>query len=63
MNFIADGAMDNYPTYELLKHYDILPFISPDSRTKAKFNYEHLVFFAWIKYLKFSLLATLEQAT
>ncbi|MCQ1531841.1 hypothetical protein [Lutispora saccharofermentans] len=40
-SFIADGAMDNYPTYDLLKHYDILPFISLDSRTKAKFNYPH----------------------
>lgn len=40
-NFIADGAMDNYPTYELLKHYDMLPFISLDSRTKSKFNYKH----------------------
>jgi hypothetical protein len=40
-NFLADGAMDNYPTYELLKHYDMLPFISLDSRTKAKFNYQH----------------------
>ncbi|OAA93827.1 hypothetical protein CLCOS_39780 [Clostridium coskatii] len=40
-NFIADGAMDNYPTYELLKRYDILPFISLDSRTKAKFDYPH----------------------
>lgn len=40
-NFVADGAMDNYPTYDLLKHYDILPFISLDSRTKAKFNYPH----------------------
>ncbi|OAA88835.1 hypothetical protein [Clostridium ljungdahlii] len=40
-NFIADGAMDNYPTYRLLKHYDILPFISLDSRTKAKFDYPH----------------------
>ncbi len=38
-SFIADGAMDNYPTYELLKHYDLLPFISLDSRTKAKFYY------------------------
>lgn len=40
-NFIADGAMDNYPIYELLKHYDILPFISLNSRTKAKFHYPH----------------------
>lgn len=40
-NFLADGAMDNYPTYELLKSYDMLPFIALDSRTKAKFNYPH----------------------
>lgn len=40
-NFLADGAMDNYPTYELLKFYDMMPFISLDSRTKAKFNYPH----------------------
>lgn len=40
-NFITDGVMDNYPTYKLLKHYDILPFISLDSRTKAKFDYPH----------------------
>lgn len=40
-DFIADGAMDNYPTYELLKHYDMIPFISLDSRTKAKFKYRH----------------------
>ncbi|UZQ49569.1 hypothetical protein [Clostridium kluyveri] len=40
-NFIADGAMDNYPTYELLNHYDILPFISLNSKTKAKFDYPH----------------------
>jgi len=42
-NFLADGAIDNYPTYELLKHYDIRPFISLDSRTKTKFNYPHPV--------------------
>ncbi|WP_368491205.1 hypothetical protein [Clostridium sp. BJN0013] len=40
-NFIADGAMDNYPTYELLNHYDILPFIFLNSKTKAKFDYPH----------------------
>jgi len=40
-NFLADGAMDNYPTYKLIKFYDILPFIALDSRTKAKFNYPH----------------------
>jgi len=38
-SFLADGAMDNYPTYELLKHLNIIPFISLDSRTKAKLNY------------------------
>lgn len=40
-NFLADGAMDNYPTYELLKYYAMTPFIALDSRTKAKFNYPH----------------------
>lgn len=40
-NFLADGAMDNYPTYDLLKHYDMVPFISLDSRSKAKFSYPH----------------------
>jgi len=40
-NFLADGAMDNYPTYDLLNHYDMLPFISLDSRTKAKYSYPH----------------------
>ena len=40
-NFVADGAMDNYPTYELLKHFKILPFISLDARTKAKIHYPH----------------------
>ncbi len=40
-NFLADGAMDNYPTYEFLKFYDMLPFIALDSRTNAKFNYPH----------------------
>lgn len=39
--FTSDGAMDNYSTYALLKHYNILPFISLDSRTKAKFKYPH----------------------
>lgn len=40
-NFIADGSMDNYATYKLLKHYGIVPFISLASRTKAKFQYPH----------------------
>lgn len=40
-SFVADGAMDNYPTYELLKHLEITPFISLDARIKAKLNYPH----------------------
>ena len=40
-SFLADGAMDNYPTYELLKHFGIDPFISLDARTKAKFHCPH----------------------
>lgn len=35
-NFILDGAMDNYPTYEPLSLYDMIPFIPLNSRTKAK---------------------------
>lgn len=38
-NFIADGAMDNYPIYDLLKHYGMTPFIPLDARTKAKLSY------------------------
>lgn len=33
-NFLADGAMDNYPTYKLLQHYDMTPFIPLDSNAK-----------------------------
>jgi hypothetical protein len=40
-HFIADGAMDNYPTYDLLKHYNMIPFIALDFHTKLKFNYPH----------------------
>ena len=40
-SFLADGAMDNYPTYELLKHFKIIPFIALDARTKAKLSYPH----------------------
>lgn len=39
--FIADGAMNNYPTYELLNHYNMLSFISLDSRTETNFNYPY----------------------
>jgi len=33
--------MKNYPNYEFLKQLNIVPFISLDSKTKAKFNYPH----------------------
>ena len=33
-NFLADGAMDSYAIYKLLKHHDILPFIPLDSTAK-----------------------------
>ena len=33
-NYIADGAMDNYPTYKLLQHYNMIPFIPLDSDAK-----------------------------
>ncbi len=40
-SFLADGAMDNYATYELLKHFKLIPFIALDARTKAKISYPH----------------------
>lgn len=33
-NFLADGAMDNYPTYKLLQHYSMIPYIPLDSNAK-----------------------------
>lgn len=33
-NYIADGAMDNYPTYQLLQHFSMIPFIPLDSNVK-----------------------------
>jgi len=33
-NFLADGAMDNYPTYKLLQFYSMIPFIPLDSNAK-----------------------------
>lgn len=30
-NYLADGAMDNYPTYRLLQHFSMIPFIPLDS--------------------------------
>lgn len=35
-NFLGDGSMDNYPTYELLHHWQITPFIPLDSNVKYK---------------------------
>jgi len=37
--FLADGAMDNYPTYEYLYHHEITSFIPLDSRTKKNLTY------------------------
>jgi hypothetical protein len=37
--FIADGAMDNYPTHEYLYHHDITPFIPLDQRSKNKLKH------------------------
>lgn len=39
-NFLADGAMDNYPTYKLLQHFSLIPYIPLD--TNAKFPDEGL---------------------
>ena len=33
-NFLADGAMDNYPTYKLVNHLGMVPFIPLDSNVK-----------------------------
>ena len=33
-NFLADGAMDNYPTYKLINHFNMVPFIPLDSNVK-----------------------------
>ena len=40
-NFLADGAMDSYSIYELLDSYDMIPFISLDSRTKSNMKSGH----------------------
>ena len=40
-SFIADGAMDNYPTYALLKHFEVTPFIALDAKSKARLDYPH----------------------
>jgi hypothetical protein len=40
-SFLADGAMDNYATYELLNHLEMVPFIALDARTKANISCPH----------------------
>lgn len=40
-NFIADGAMDNYPTYDLLRYLDINPFIPLDSNARKDYLKPH----------------------
>lgn len=39
--------MDNYPIYNSLKHYDMIPSLALDSRAKIKFNYplSHIFYF------------------
>lgn len=34
-NFLADGAMDNYPTYKLLNKWEMIPFIPLDSNART----------------------------
>ena len=38
-SFISDSASDNYPTYELLHHWDINAVIALNSRSKGNFSY------------------------
>jgi len=33
-SFLADGAMDIYPTYKILQHYSMISFIPSDSNAK-----------------------------
>ena len=40
-NFIADGAMDNYPTYNLLQKWDINPFIPLDANARKDYIKPH----------------------
>jgi len=38
-SFISDSASDNYPTYELLNHWDMNAVIALNSRNKGNFSY------------------------
>lgn len=40
-NFLADGAMDKYPIYDLVNHYGLVPFIPLNERTELKQNVQH----------------------
>ena len=40
-NFLADGAMDNYPTYKYLSRRDIIPFIPLDARARIDYQKPH----------------------
>lgn len=40
-HFIADGAMDNYPTYQLLHQWNMIPYIPLDSRTRMDYKKPH----------------------
>lgn len=40
-NFLADGAMDNYPTYRLLSKWKIIPFIPLDSNARVNYDKPH----------------------
>jgi len=40
-NFLADGAMDNYPTYRLLSKWGIIPFIPLDSNARVDYTKPH----------------------
>ncbi|MBA1336634.1 MAG: hypothetical protein HPY66_3069 [Firmicutes bacterium] len=40
-NFLADGAMDNYPTYRLFHQWDMIPFIPLDSNARVDYSKPH----------------------
>ena len=40
-NFLADGAMDNYPTYKLLSKWGMIPFIPLDSNARTDYQKPH----------------------
>jgi hypothetical protein len=40
-HFLADGAMDNYPTYQLLHQWNMIPYIPLDSKTRMDYKKPH----------------------